>query len=118
MKTPEPTSVARKERSGFTRVVEHAQRAELGDLIRAARLERGWSRTTLARAATRHLAAFEDAERYGIHRVVVLRGVVTYLENGLNTAPLGNAERRAKLLGIALALDLDRAEVNLLAGGV
>lgn len=105
------------------------KRAALSELIRKARLAKRWSQERLAdraEAALRHEAAClvaqatrhdaaDDASLYVA--VEVTRHHVATLEN-CPARPLSDAARRARLLGIVVALELDRARVNQLAGGI
>lgn len=105
--------------AGRRRRIGFGQRQALAELVQAARTSKGWTRPRLARVATsRLLHAAETLEVSGLRAVTVTTRHVERIEWALTTYPLGNAERRARMLGIALALDLDRAEVNRIAGGI
>lgn len=94
-------------------------RGALAEMIQSARVAKGWTRPRLARAATSRLReCADDLRRAGLAPVTVTPRMIECLELATSTYPLGNSERRSRLLGIALALDLDRAEVNLIAGGI
>lgn len=113
--------------------IDPRRRAELSILIREARESRRWSQERLAdraEAALRRQARQVDGEYstgstapepngdLGLYlRVEISRHHVATLEN-CPARPLGDAERRARLMGIVLALGLDRAVVNQLAGGI
>ena len=112
-KTLEPQPFARR-RSRLGRV----QRVALAEMIEGARKAKGWTQERLAMVATNRLkSAPDDLALAGLRAVLVTRRFVQCLEN-CHPQPMGNAERRARLLGVCLALDLDRAEVNLIAGGI
>lgn len=99
----------------------------LGQKIREARIAKGWSREALsvaAEAALRARAAdflsplYATTETRALWRTVeVSFDHVKAMERG-PVMPLARGERRARLLGVCLALGLDRAELNEVAGGL
>jgi len=99
----------------------------LATMIRRARDARGWSREALAveaEACLRDSAAdfvtpiYVTAEERKIWREVdVTSRHIEGLECG-PVLPLGRGDRRARLRGVCLALGLDFAEVNRIAGGL
>ena len=99
------------------------QRAALSAMIRQAREGKDWSLEQLARAATaasqrRGGNARGLPAQAGIWAITKLsRHHVSGLES-CPASPMSDADKRARLLGVALALDLDRARVNELAGGI
>lgn len=117
MKTLEPQP-RQLQRTKFVRTIAGPQRDALAAMVAEAREAKGWSRPQLARFAMRELRA-SGLEVYGIAtNVAITAPAITKLETAQGNAPLGTAERRARLLGVALALELDRREVNLIAGGI
>ncbi len=106
--------------------LEPDQRAEIAKLIRGANGQRPikLSIEALAEAAEQALrrAADEeqhatDAERELWRRLEITRHHVATMRN-LPARPLNDPERRARLLGIVLALGIDRAAMNRWAGGL
>jgi hypothetical protein len=105
--------------------IEIEKRATLSVTIVRARAEKGWSREQLAVEA--EAALRQEAGRNGNRAtreerdlweaIDITQHAIRTLE-GCPSAPLASPERRARLLGVALALGLDRALVNRLAGGV
>ena len=99
----------------------------LAAMIRHTRDARGWSREALAveaEACLRSSAAdfvtpiYVTTEERKIWREVdVTSRHIEGLE-GRPVLPLGRGERRARLRGVCLALGLDFAEVNRVAGGL
>lgn len=103
--------------------IEHDKRSELSKLISRRRAELGWSYERLAAEATEALwreaiseRATEAERELWEHFEITIRAVTT-LENHPRS-PLGSPAKRARLLGVALALGLDRGIVNRLAGGL
>lgn len=100
----------------------------LSAMVRDARTAKGWSRERLSveaenelrkRAADFHSAIYATTERRQLWRNLEITGLqIFWLENRRNAIPLGTAERRARLLGICLALGLDLARVNQICGGL
>ena len=118
-------------RPGDTRNHERLSPEEssaLSAMVREARAAKGWSRERLsveaenairARAADFQSAIFATTERRQLWRNLEITGLqIFWLENRRNAIPLGTAERRARLLGICLALGLDLARVNQICGGL
>ena len=122
-KTLKPSPATRRRQSrrrqSRRRRIGFAQRQAIAERIEQARRAKGWTRPRLAQAATNRLKMSSDElKRGGMEPVTVHVRAVESLEAGLFTYPFGNPVRRARLLGIVLALDLDRAEINLIAGGI
>lgn len=117
-KTIDPSPVTRR-RDGRQRRITGAQRDALAALVQDARRAKGWTRPQLAMIATSRLERIPgDLARAGLEPVAVSKQAIEQLESGAPTQPMGTALRRARLLGIVLALGLDRAEVNLIGGGI
>lgn len=100
-------------------------RAALSTALRAAREARGWSQEEAAEEAGRMLRAAaasssiasSDDEREVWLSIEVSRYHVAGLES-CPAAPLATMESRSRLLGLVLALDLDRGAINRIAGGL
>lgn len=92
-------------------------------MLLAARQQKGWTQEQAAEAATgalREAATQEDAstqEKAVWLNIEISRHSIAGLENS-PTNPIATIERRACLLGLALALGLDRSKLNRLAGGL
>lgn len=106
------------------RRLELDKRLALSRLIYEARAARGWNQEEAAEAATECLrvAAREDEdasteEREMWQTIEITRHAVSTLEN-FPSNPIISLARRSCLLGLTLALGLDRAVVNRLCGGV
>ena len=112
----------------FDRVVRgrlsHEARAAFSRYLFDGRRVKGWSQERTAEAAAGALAAhlavdkvIPEEERTAMAAVEITWQHVAGLE-GCPAFPLGSPERRARVLGIVLALGLDRAKINHLAGGI
>lgn len=109
------------ERAKWARTIGTDQRAEIAEMISEARKSRGWSRQQVSRAANRLLstpAVVSELRAAGLRGSEIKPNHVATLDGSSTHAPMGNDLRRVRLLGIVLALDLDRARVNLLGGGI
>jgi hypothetical protein len=109
--------------------LELEKRAALSRVLREARDRRGWSQEQAAEHATLALrTAFPAAdgnggsgasgeERAASAAIEITRHHVATLEN-CPASPISTVARRSRLLGLVLALGLDRGEINRLAGGL
>lgn len=107
--------------------LEDEKRMKLSRLLKDARRRKGWQTERLAEEATRWLAALAASqelsaeEREAAANLLAGSGVTTHhvarLEN-FPAYPMSTPERRVRLLAVVLALGLDRAQVNRLAGGL
>jgi hypothetical protein len=107
--------------------IPEESRAKLSRMIREARERRGWSQEHLSIEAENalRLAAADfrsptyvtSEERVKWREIDISPQHVTRME-GCPWFPLGRGDRRARLRGVCLALGLDFAEVNRIAGGL
>lgn len=100
---------------------------KLAETLRAARMAKGWSREKLsveAEEALRRRAGdfrsplFATTETRQLWRSIEISSMDIYHMEKRPVLPLGRDHRRARLLGVCLALELDRALINEIAGGV
>lgn len=125
-KTLESTTrlIKRPRERHISRTLTADQHDRLSRLVRETRLAKGykgWSRSRLARSATAHLERLPAAELELRGMPVGVKVSTRYVETlegrRFESAMLTN-ERRARLLGVVLALELDRELVNRIAGGI
>ena len=99
--------------------------AALSAMIRKARKAKGWSRERLSveaenelrkRAADFRSPIFATTERRQLWRTVEVTALSIYRLETAPVLPLGRADRRARLLGVCLALEIDRALINEICG--
>lgn len=105
----------------ISRTLTADQHDRLSRLVRETRLAKGWSRPRLARSATAHLSRLSAAELELRGMPAGVEATTRYVETlegrRFESAMLTN-ERRGRLLGVVLALGLDRELVNRIAGGI
>jgi hypothetical protein len=102
-----------------------SKRAALSTALKSARERKRWSQEEASERATealhRHAASRPEGaspdELAVFARLEITRRHVVALEN-CPSAPMATVERRARLLGLALALELDLGPINRLAGAL
>ncbi len=112
------------EKRSSGRKLERSKRAALSEALANARAAKGWSQDRVAEEATSalRLAAINEPEASVEERemwasIEVTRHHVFKVENS-PANPISTLERRARLLGLTLALGVDRSLINRLAGGL
>lgn len=102
--------------------IDLEKRAALSRLLREALGKRRWSYARLAEKAEQAARHAAHEQIFASDREICLEISVTrhHIARLLNcpAAPLGCPARRARLLGVALALGIELAKINRLAGGL
>ncbi len=104
------------------------KRSVLSRMIVDARTAKRWSQEELADQATQKIAELETIvtgaggivspeERMAWQDLEITRHHVQVLEN-CPYKPLGTHEKRGRLLAVCVVLNMDRAKVNEVAGGI
>lgn len=104
--------------------LDPVRRGQLSRLIRDRREELGWNRQQLCDRAREALSERAQSDRLASPKerklwksLVFNRYHLEYMEN-CPARPLQDLQRRARLLGVCLALRLDVGQVNRIAGGL